>query len=382
MQCQKPSLCLLAVTTITLAAGLASQSGSAATSAPPAGTNAAPGSAPSLRVAVDPRVELLSLLFRLAGNPEYNQARVKSYADEAEQQFGGFRDHAAVKLARRLRNTRGVSYDACMSMAVHLSDADQPRLILPFDPWPEGLDRRWTAESVTDFLTAARQFVKDTAFKEFTERHQPLYDTTTARMKALMEKEGHVQWFQDYFGERPQATFTVALGLLNGGCCYGPHCRDAAGKEELFCVLGVWQTDAQGLPKFTRDMLSTVIHEFCHSYANAVIHRHYAELAPAGEKLYRRVSDKMRSQAYGNAQTMLHESLVRACVVRYRLRYEGPEAAQREIENQKKRGFLWMEELSNQLGDYEAHRNRYPTLEAFSPRLIAFFKEYAEQDHR
>jgi hypothetical protein len=197
-----------------------------------------------------------------------------------------------------------------------------------------------------------------------------------------MEKDGHLQWFQDYFGERPQATFTVALGLLNGGCCYGPHCRDAAGREELFCILGVWQTDAQGLPEFTRDMLGTVVHEFCHSYANAIIHRHWAELEPAGDKLFEHVADEMHSQAYGNAQTMLCESLVRACVVRYRLRYEGAEAAQREIRNQKKRGFLWMEKLSNRLGDYEAHRDRYPTLETFSPRLISFFKEHAEQDHR
>jgi hypothetical protein len=29
------------------------------------------------------------------------------------------------------------------------------------------------------------------------------------------------------------------------------------------------------------------------------------------------------------------------------------------------------------LGDYEARRDKYPTLEAFAPRLISFFKDYA-----
>jgi hypothetical protein len=48
-------------------------------------------------VVVDPRVELLSLIFRLAGNPEYNMARVESYAEDAEKQFGKFRSHAVVK---------------------------------------------------------------------------------------------------------------------------------------------------------------------------------------------------------------------------------------------------------------------------------------------
>jgi hypothetical protein len=375
-------LALLSFASLILASGLARQTSLVAPSVTGGNSNATSEAAASLRVTVDPRIELLSLVFKLAGNPEYCQGRVESYTDDVEKQFDGFQDHAVVQLASKLRSARGVSYDACMSMAVHLSDAYQLQPIVPLDPWPEGMDKRWTPESVTNFLTGARQFVKETTFKEFIERHQPLYDTTTARMRALMEKEGHLEWFHDYFGERPQATFTVVLALLNGGCCYGPHCRDAAGREELFCVLGVWKTDAQGLPEFTRDMLATVVHEFCHSYANAVVHRHYAELKPSGEKLFRGVSDKMRSQAYGDAQTMLCESLVRACVVRYRLRYEGADAAQREIRDQKQHGFLWMEALSKQLGDYEAHRGLYPTLDAFYPRLVSFFKNYAEQDRR
>jgi hypothetical protein len=372
----KPSL--LGIASLILATGPARQTSLDAASESVAITNAAPGSATSLRVAVDRRVELLSLVFKLAGNPEYTQGRVQSYADDVEKQFGSFSEHAVVQLARELRRTRGISYDACMSMAVHLSDAYQPQLIVPLDPWPDGMDTRWPAKAVTNFLAQTAQFVRDTGFKEFVAGHQALYGTSASRMKALKDKEAHLDWFHDYFGERQQATFTVVLALLNGGGCYGPHCRTATGQEELFCVLGVWKTDAQGLPVFTRDMLGTVVHEFCHSYANAVVHRHYTELKPAGERLFAGVSDRMRSQAYGNAQTMLCESLVRACVVRYRLRYDGADAAQREIRDQKKRGFLWMEELSNQLADYETHRDQYPTLEAFSPRLVACFKECAD----
>ncbi len=57
--------------------------------------------APPLRVCVDPRVELMSLLFRLAGNNEYNQGRVAAYTADVNQQFNPFRDHAAVQLARK-----------------------------------------------------------------------------------------------------------------------------------------------------------------------------------------------------------------------------------------------------------------------------------------
>ena len=364
---------------IAAAAALAQTTVMAAESTNRATSQVAPSSMHSLRVVVDPRVELLSLIFRLAGNPEYNLARVESYAEDADMQFGKFRGHAVVNLARKLRGTHGVSYDAVMSLAVHLTDAGHLKLKLPIEPWPDGLDKRWTAPDVSNFLAAAQQFVKDSSFQEFIQQHRPLYQTAVARMQTLLDKEAHLDWFDAYFGQQPQASFIVALGLLNGGACYGPHFRRAAdGHEELYCVLGVWQTDKQGLPEFSRDMLGTVVHEFCHSYANPLVERHLAELRPSGDALFEQVAGRMRSQAYGSGQTLLCESLVRACVIRYLHQYEGEEAAGRAIQAEKKKGFLWMQEMSDLLGEYEAHRDQYPTLEDFSPRLVSFFAETAK----
>ena len=363
---------------IAAAAALAQSTVMAAESTNRTTSQMIPSSAQSLQVVVDPRVELMSLIFRLAGNPEYNTARVESYAEDADKQFGKFRDHAVVNLAQELRNTHGVSYDAVMSMAIHLTDAEHLKLKLPLEPWPEGLDQRWTAPDVSNFLAAAQQFVKDSSFQEFIEQHRPLYETTVTRMQTLMEKEAHIEWFDTYFGKRSQAGFTVSLELLNGGGCYGVHFRAADGREELYCVLGVWQTDKQGLPEFTRDTLPYVVHEFCHSYANPLIERHLAELQTSGDALFEHVAGKMRSQAYGNGHTLLCESLVRACVIRYVRQYEGEEAARRAIQAEKRNGFLWMQEMSDLLGEYEAHRDQYPTLEDFSPRLVAFFAETAK----
>jgi hypothetical protein len=197
-------------------------------------------------------------------------------------------------------------------------------------------------------------------------------------MQALMDQQAHLEWFEPFFGEPPQAGFTVVLGLLNGGCGYGPSSRDGAGHEERFCILGVWDTDKQGLPVFKKELAPYVVHEFCHSYANPIIFRHRSELASAGKKLFRAVAGQMRSQAYGEPTTMFCESLVRASVIRYLRRYDGPKAAEREIREQQVAGFLWMQELSDLLGQYEAERDHYPTLESFAPRLVEFFNAYAK----
>ena len=333
--------------------------------------------APPLRVVVDPRVELLSILFRFADNPEYNTPGIPSYAEDVDRRFGQFRDHPAVKLARKLCQTRHISFDAPMSLAVHLTETTNLQLRVPLRPLPEGLDRRWTANDVNHFVKAARQFVNDTSFQTFIEQHRPLYHAASARMQAVMEKEGHLEWFDAFFGRRPQASFTLTIGLLNGPGNYGTHFRAADGHEELFCVLGASGADGQGLPKFGSDAVSIVVHEFCHSYCNPLVDRHLRELEPSGDALFKQVSEKMRSQAYNGGVTLLHESLVRACVVRYRRQYEGEQVARDVIQIEKKNGFLWMPELSDLLQDYEARREQYPALEDFSPRLVAFFAEAA-----
>lgn len=70
---------------------------------------------------------------------------------------------------------------------------------------------------------------------------------------------------------------------------------------------------------------------------------------------------------------------VRACTIRYEQQYRGAEAGRRAIQYHKKRGFLWIDELSGVLARYEAQRDKYPTLESFVPELVAFFNQYAER---
>ena len=81
---------------------------------------ASPAYAQGPVVGTDPRVELLTVVFRLAGSDEYGQCRLPAYAAAVDAWFAGVREHAAVAEAKRLRAAQGVGYDAVMSFAVHV----------------------------------------------------------------------------------------------------------------------------------------------------------------------------------------------------------------------------------------------------------------------
>ena len=111
--------------------------------------------AQAYRIGVDPRVELMSVIFRLAGNNEYNQCRIPAYDKALEQYFAPYRDHAAVQMARSL----GVGFDAPMNLAVHIKDIETLAERVPFDRPGIRLDERWNGADAGKFLAAARKFV-------------------------------------------------------------------------------------------------------------------------------------------------------------------------------------------------------------------------------
>jgi hypothetical protein len=331
---------------------------------------------PPVDIRVDPRIELMSIVFRLAGNPEYSNCKVPGYAKDVDEHFARLADHDVVKLARRLRGIVGVSYDAVPSFAIHLDGIDKLGERVPFEPRPERLDKRWTSKDARRFLADLRDFAAEGKVREFLAAHRDLYALAEERMRKTLAAHADLGWYDRFFGPRPGARFQLVLGLLNGPGNYGPSVATKDG-EELYAILGCWMTDAEGRPDYDKSIVPTLIHEFCHSYCNPVVDRHVKELLPAGQRIFKLVEMPMREQAYANARTLLCESLVRACCVRYAAAVEGAEAAKNAVAYEHGRSFLWTGELAELLEEYEKDRAKYATLDAFAPRLARFFAEYA-----
>lgn len=326
---------------------------------------------------VDQRIELLTIVYRLAGNPEYNQCRVPRYAAAIDAWFAPHREHPTIQLARQIRNARGVGFDAVMSMAVHLTSAEDPREREAFDSPNSSLESRWNgAAHGRPFVESLRSFVADANVAGFFASQQALYDTANARIAQVLRQEVDLAWFARFFGVPPQEGFRLVPGLCNGGGSYGPAFRQPDGRREVYAIIGVAQTDRDGWPRAS-GFGATVVHEFNHSFVNPLLGAHRAQFEAAGPDVLRPVSVAMRNQAYGSWATVLNESVVRAAAARYALAHHGDSAARAEIGREHSRSFLWTGELFNQLGYYEAHRDSFPTLASFVPRLAAWWRDLA-----
>jgi len=329
----------------------------------------------AVTIEVDPRVELIGIVFRLAGNYEFNQGRIRSYVRDIERQFGDFDDHPAAKLAARLRSKRRMSCDGPMSLAAFIDRDFRPRKT--FEQWPWGLDGRWEKRETAEFLEQLRQFAAETKFDEFYKAHTALYETGIRSCRAVMAQHNLGTWLGEFFGVEEMGDMRLVLGFLNGPNNYGV--RFITGKtNEKYAIIGMPLPDADGNPVFRLRKLETTAHEFCHSFANPVVEKYMEQLQPAGEKLYAAKAPAMKRIGYQNWRSLMYESAVRACVASYIRNSFEPEYLQHYLDEEAGNGFAWTKELSDRLRTYEANRDKYPTFESFFPEFVTFFDEYKE----
>jgi len=333
---------------------------------------ASTATAQEIRVGVDPRVELMNILFRLAGNDEYKRCRVPAYDKAIEQRFAPFRDHQAVLLARSL----GIRFFAPTNLGVHVKDVQTLAEVVPFDRPDIRLFDPWNVGQVRDFLSAVKVFEADTKFQDFLRSQQPLYNTTNARAHAVVQGID-LAWFGRFFGMRPPGRFVVVPAVANGTSSYACRTLGGDGVGEYYSVPSVWKVDAQGLPLLDSDWRNTTVHQFSHLYANPAVDKFGPRLERAARQMYQPVAGAMQGETFNNWKVMMYEYVVRAATIEYVLEHDGPEAGAKLTGSDKEHSFFWINELVELMGQYQLDRKQYPTFESFMPRLVEFFDKVA-----
>jgi hypothetical protein len=318
----------------------------------------APSTAPTIHV--DRRVELMSILQRLAGAQELAGTPSTKYVADVDAHFGPLRDHPAVVRTKQLRDQFGIAFDAPMWLAVMLDDHY-------FLTGPPG-DPRWASADADGYMTTVRDFVKASGFDAFEDAHAAYIGKVEDRIRAAISKEDPTSWFDAFFGKRPGIGLAIVPGLLTGQHNFGP-----SSPTSLYSILGITHVDFDELPVVDDDTIELLVHETAHGYVNPVFARHHQELAQAGQRLFAEVAEPMRRQAYATWEIMLNEQAVRAVTSLYLRERRNQAAGDAAIAREEARGFKWTRPLVELYASYEKQRQQYADFEALMPKIVGMF---------
>jgi len=97
---------------------------------------------------VDKKIELLSIVFRLAEKQEYSNKDFKLYIDRIDQYFDQYKNHELIQFTKSIIRENEIAFDGPMWMATHLDD-NLKLLADVKDVWQQ--DPRWTKDKVEKF---------------------------------------------------------------------------------------------------------------------------------------------------------------------------------------------------------------------------------------
>ena len=298
---------------------------------------------------VDPRIELLAIVMRVSGAPEYQHAKGR-YAQAVDAWFAPYAKHAAIAMTRELRAKHGIAYDAPITFAVHLDN----RLHLADPDEIATIDARWRGVDLDAYAAALRAFETDAKLSGFFKAHGSEIDLGPLREVAAVHP---TPFFEDIFQLRA-GNIIVASPLLEANNV-GVHHRDA-----FYQVMST-------------PTVPLLVHEMAHSYINPMIARHAARFELAGTTIYPLVMEAMRAQHYVDWKTMVDESCVRALVVLFMRETKGDVAGAAQARDETRAGFLWINELTEVFRRYKRGTERNEA--ALVEQLAAFFDNLAKQ---
>lgn len=323
-------------------------------------------------VSFDERTDLMSVVFRLAGCEEYNECLMEEYASSVDSYFAHYKDHNVIALAKEYHEI-AVSWDAVVSYALHLVlPTDNQGLISIDTGFKEGGDTsfdRWTEQQKQDFLEPLSDFYHKSHFHEWYESTLPIRNQATETFNMDIRPALDFYWFDAFFGPRENADLKIILSILVGPYNYGCSSQRIDGQDVFSPVIGCAQPDSLGNVYYQiKAVLPVVIHEFCHAYCNPLNEKYWGKMEKKADKVFELKKEELKRQAYGSTLTMMNETFVRSCVIRYTLSHNSNADINKLISDEQ--NFLLTRTMVESLAQYEKQRDIYPDIESYMPQLI------------
>lgn len=321
-----------------------------------------------ITITVDYRSELLGIIMWLSDYhnqfPHLFQPYAnKFFTDNIIQKFNEFKKEPAILEFNELVKKHGFSYDAPISLFLQINENfdcnDVNDYILK--------ERLHNDPSIFKFLEDTKAFAKKIHFEKYYQQNIPLYKKWISDFSKTFENTKIIDFFTNYFGYQNNAKFYINLmpyTTEGAYCCY-------TNNKIYACFPVSKKTKKKNLFDTTnreKNIIDTVVHEFCHSYINPITQKSKINLPI---NFFDKIKSQMNKIAYTNDNSIINEHIVRAIEIRFiKIFYNDDEWAQSRMDKEKENGFIYIKTIVNSLIEYEKKRKEYPTIEAFYPQII------------
>jgi hypothetical protein len=321
-----------------------------------------------MRVAVEPRIELLAIVqhlsdYRFPSEPLITQDDT-TYRQQVDAWFSRFKSDAAVRTFSEMARS-GYTFSAPPTSMLFLDDRLRPRRDLVTDQFL--VQRSGGAERLAKFAGELREFSRKSGFQNYFESHRAFYASLVSETIAGLDHD-YISELESFYGTR-NASYNVLLVPLYGFVGYGPILRTTTGQSHVYSIIGP-RSVRDGRQQFGDKSYFSYMqrHEFSHSFVNPTTTRFAAEIQRVSPVM-KLMDDARRHGVCGDLEECLNENIVRAVTTLLAFR-DSPAEGQKALTKETRRGAALVPEILEALRGYSNARDKYPTFESYYPVLL------------
>ena len=323
----------------------------------------------NIDVMVDPNVEMMMVIGRLAKIPPYSfdYPEPISYLNNVDEYFNDYRNDLVISEARRNKLT----YYRLPEFGMYLKN-DISGFTMKLNNKNFITSDNIPAKNLfyrdKEFIKAVRDFRIKSNFDTFFIQNNVLYEKMIERNVAYLKELKFDIWLKDFYGKEDNENLCLYLTYLTGGGNFGISFRTPDGKIIPRAVI-MDQGNKLGF-------IFLLAHEFSHPKTLSITEELYKNEAVKSifDKLYLANIDVYNNNGYGCGKTVLNETINQACANKF-LEEVLPESGmeyfnEKEIKERQK--MIYVPQIAEFLDNYENNRKKYKTLENFVPELEKF----------
>lgn len=328
-----------------------------------------------LRVAADPRIELMSLLLSRTRQGKLAQDDVAiAYRTSVESTFQAFDSHPAVKQLEDLQ-AQGFDVATAYRFAMALS---VPHMALE-NPLPPELAAR--EDALGPLADAIQAYASGTRFMDFYGSQGALFSAITEKAGALVEVDDVLGRMESFYGVTWDRLTVVPAPLLTRES-FGIPVMLPDGSREIVAIVGpLGATGTQEPDFFQPQGLFLAIEGAIGQAVIPALTARFAQDVAESETLFTPLAERLRAQGLATWADALDAHLLRAVGARMLQARGKVREAQIELNRHEKLGYWYVRKFFDLLASYEADREAFPTLESYYPRLLltlSFLKDAGE----
>lgn len=217
------------------------------------------------------------------------------------------------------------------------------------------------------WVDSLRSFALRTRFMEVYAARAPLLDPLTSGLRRECRDAGFLPKLEDYTGLRFDGEYRIVVS---------PFCPTAInsnavvfetdGAYRITSVLGTGDSGTLDDDLLRHRLPAIAWHELSHGLLDTLADLHTEEISRSAGMF-----SKLPLPCYGDWEQCVKETVVRAVMIRLIAINYGVPAAARRLKEENPIRFPYLVPMLERLQDYERHRDQYPSLSDFYPRLIA-----------